>query len=422
MSNPKGKALPETISVFFVMLVIYGLDVFFLRSDLTILGENFYSRFVSFIIIFMLVFFKKEHITSYGIIKKKGCIKKALALGALFSIVPIVIVSAVEIIFFKFYSPLAIVASFSPPNINYNVGGKIFSVGVCTLIYFFTALFAACFKETFFRGYLLHKFKKLMPFWSANILQAILYSTLMILKLVRNFTYGYYSEQIVSMASAVIVFYIIHEFITGFKWGMLAKVSGATYLPIVDSFVYIFLSNCIHIIDPSIKWMFMLHMLGVQGLSLVIVCIYCLYKSYFTNGLFNNKTTVTEDTPSEPKREVKKERSHSSHHGSHHRSSERHEHHEQQEPVYSSDFIEDKEEISPDQFKEIVDERFTEIKESEKPHNGELSKNEIDDFLKDFGRPQHHYHPPKAQKSKSEKPSDDGSFDVDDFLKDFSNN
>lgn len=411
MSNPKGRALPEAISVFLVMLVIFGIDVFFIRSDLTILGDNFYSRFVSFIIIFMLVFFKKEHINTYGIVKEKKAIKKALILGTLFSIVPIICVSAVEIVFFKFYSPLAIVATFSPPNLSYDVGGKFFSVGVCTLIYFCTALFAACFKEMFFRGYLLHKFKKLMSFWSANILQALLYSTFMILKLIRNFTYGYYNQQIVSMASAVIVFYIVHEFTTGLKWGMLAKVGGSTFLPIVDNFFYVFLANCIHIIDPSIKWMFMLHMLGVQGLSLVMVFAYCLYKSYFTNGLFNNMQSVETVAPVRS--------TSNSEHKPHRRASEKK---ERPEPAYSAELIKDKEEISPDQFKEIVDEKFAEFKEEEQAHNGELSENEIDSFLKDFGRPQHHYHPPKKAKPVPEsKTAPDENFDVDDFLKDFSN-
>lgn len=428
MSDPKGKAIPEALSMFLVMLVLFGIDVFFIKSDLTILGDNFYSRFLSFVIIFMLIFFKKEHINTYGIVKGKKPIKKALLLGSVFSIVPFVCVSVVEIIFFKFYSPLAIVSEFYPPNMSYDVGGKFFSLGICTLIYFFTALFASCFKEMFFRGFLLHKFKKQMSFWSANVFQALLYTSFMMLKLIRNFTQDYYGYEIVRMAGFVIVFYIVHEIMTGIKWGMLAKVGGSTYLPIVDNFFYIFLANCVHIIDPSIKWMFMLHMLGVQGLSFAMVCIYCLYKSYFTNGLFNNRQNSETSDQAEIKETSKTDEhrysephhriQHESREESHHRHSESR---KPPEPVYTGDIIKNTEKISPSQFKTIVSEAVDASRKAEKSHNGELSDEEIDDFLKDFGKPKHHYNPPKKQEP-VEEATDDGDFDVDDFLKGFSEN
>lgn len=59
MSNPKGKALPNLISMYLIMLVIYCLDVFFLKSDLTVLGDNFYSRFLCLTVLLMTVVFKR---------------------------------------------------------------------------------------------------------------------------------------------------------------------------------------------------------------------------------------------------------------------------------------------------------------------------------------------------------------------------
>ena len=54
------------------------------------------------------------------------------------------------------------------------------------------------------------------------------------------------------------------------------------------------------------------------------------------------------------------------------------------------------------------------------PHNGELSEEEIDSYLKDFGKPKGQYNPPKTSKPDMTKENVE-SFDVDDFLKGFSN-
>ena len=100
MSDPKGKALPDLISMYLIMLVIYCLDVFFLKSDLTVLGDNFYSRFLCFTVLLMTVVSKREHLKSFGISRKKEKLKSALIFGTVFSAVPILIVSAAEFFIF----------------------------------------------------------------------------------------------------------------------------------------------------------------------------------------------------------------------------------------------------------------------------------------------------------------------------------
>ena len=457
MSNPKGKAIPDILSMFFIMLTVYCIDLFFWESDLTILGDNFYSRFISFAIIFMLIVFKKEHLRDFGIKKDSKRIKEGLIAGIVFSVVPILCVSLVEIVFFKFFSPLAIVMNFLPPNSSYVLNGEHLNVGLCALIYFFTALFAACFKEMFFRGFLLSKFRKLMSFGKANFFQAFLYMTFIIPKLIRNFSKGYYKGQILDMAAFVVVFFIVHEFITAVKWGMLTKVSGDTvYISIVDNFLYVFMANSIHIIDPSIKWMILIHMTLIQAMSFVLVCIYCIYNSYFTNGLFNNKDEEQElfQTKTVEKKAVSSESHHRSHNETHHSThrnenhiekaqnelheSRRESHHESHseirheeakhstnpkksvKPVYSEKAIEDKAEISTKQFKNIVSESVKSRIPKEQHIDESLSDNEIEEFFKEFSEPKGQYTPPKEKKDDS-KPSADDNFDIDDFLNEFSN-
>lgn len=401
MSDPKGKALPDLISMYLIMLVIYCLDVFFLKSDLTVLGDNFYSRFLCFTVLLMTVVFKREHLKSFGISRKKEKLKSALIFGTVFSAVPILIVSAAEFFIFKSTDPSNIHVTFTPPSLSYVQTKGYLTPAFCITIYILTSLFAACFKEMFFRGFLLHKLEKLTVFKSANTFQALLYTTFIIPKLVRNFVMNYYSKEIISIAAFVIVFYLIHEFITGLKWGMLAKVSGAAYISIVDNFLYVFLANSLHIVSHQSKWLFMIHMLSAQLISLVLVAVYCKKASGNKEEINEAEKKETSVKNAEPiiknEKEIITEKTES-------------------DELKSEEF--DKHtEISPNQFKEIIKESSV---KAEKSHNGELSEAEIDSYLKDFGKPKAHYNPPQKPSQPNSSEEESESFDVDDFLKGFS--
>ncbi len=251
----------------------------------------------------------------------------------------------------------------------------------------------------FFRGFLLHKLEKLTTLKVANIFQALLYMTFVIPKLIRNFAMNYYSEDIVKLAAFVVIFYLVHEFITGLKWGMLAKASGAVYISIIDNFLYVFLANSLHIVDQSTKWLFMIHMLATQLISLALVAIYCKKAS--------SAKSVEEKTSEKKSTVAAKEKT---------KNPAPIETHEEKE-VINAEAFNDKAEISPSQFKEIIKENTV---QSALPHNGELSEEEIDSYLKDFGKPKGQYNPPKTSKPDMARGNVE-SFDVDDFLKGFSN-
>ena len=320
--------------------------------------------------------------------------------GTVFSAVPILIVSAAEFFIFKSTDPANIHVTFTPPSLSYVQTEGYLTPAFCITIYILTSLFAACFKEMFFRGFLLHKLEKLTVFKSANTFQALLYTTFIIPKLVRNFVMNYYSKEIISIAAFVIVFYLIHEFITGLKWGMLAKVSGAAYISIVDNFLYVFLANSLHIVSHQSKWLFMIHMLSTQLISLVLVAVYCKKASgnkEEINEAEKKETSVKKAEPIIKEKEIITEKIES-------------------DKLKSEEF--DKHtEISPNQFKEIIKESSV---KAEKSHNGELSEAEIDSYLKDFGKPKAHYNTPQKPSQPNSSEEESESFDVDDFLKGFS--
>ena len=175
MSNPKGRTLPNAISMFFVMFAVYSIDIFLFRSDLTVLGDAFFSRFISFIILFLYIWAAKEPIETLGISKKNQKFVAGGLYGALFALVPLALVTAGECIYYAATDATALNLRFETPNMTYVRSEENLNPVVGVAIYIFTCFFGNAFKEFFFRGFLLKKFNKVTDFAKANFMQAILY-------------------------------------------------------------------------------------------------------------------------------------------------------------------------------------------------------------------------------------------------------
>lgn len=377
MSDPKGKALPDLLSMYFIMLLIYCADVFLLKSDLTVLGDNFYSRFLCMTVLLLTVLFKKESLQTFGIDTKKKKFAKSVFYGVIFSVVPTAIVLLVEyVIIYRFY-PSELDFSFSPPSLNFVETEGYLTPTACIVIYLLATVFAVCFKEFFFRGFLLSRLQKLTSFNSANVFQAALYAMFYLPKLLRDFLTDGYVGNVRKFAVFVIAFYIIHEFISGLKWGMASKKSGVVYISIIDNFLYSFLVGGLCVSSTNNLWLFMSQALAIQLISFFAVLVY---------------TRLAPDDM--PEKAVKKANPKV-----------------QLNSVYSSEIVGSVDLISPDGFKSVTK------SESMKNSTPKMSETEIDDFLKDFNRPKSSS---SSQRSETEKPEEDDSFDVDKFLQSFS--
>ncbi len=378
MSNPTSKSLSDALYLFFIMLAVYCIDIFFWKSDLTVLGDSFYARFISFVILFMLVIFKREHLKTYGISTKKEKLRNGLLLGTILSVVPVAIVSIGEYALIRAFAPSHIKPDFVSPNLSFVGEDSILTPLSCIIIYFLLSLFGSCFKEMFFRGFLLHKFKKITTFHSANLFQALLYMTFILPMLIRNFGIDYYDNSVVEYAVYVVAFYIAHELITGLKWGLLTDAGGSTYISIIDSTLYTFLVGSIKIASPDLIWLRLIFALCVQIISFALTLLYCKQQ----------KLTQKEKRTAEIEEKIQKARK------------------PEKSPVYSADLIPKDEAISPSSFKQI-------IRDSKQPES-QMSEEEIDSFLKSYGKTKHQG---KNKLPKRETTVDPESFDVDSFLK-----
>ncbi|MCQ2471339.1 MAG: hypothetical protein MJ147_04805 [Clostridia bacterium] len=276
MANPKSKVLPQIFNVYLFVLVAHCIDVFALklRGDSTIFGTNLYGHVIGIICIFVACLIKKKDVRAYGVDLRPKRIFKGLYRGAIFSLVPIAIVAG---LFALIYAALGFEwakVQFIPPNLNYSNGA---SIPKATFIYAVTIAVSVFMKELFFRGYALRSARPVYQFFDANLIQAILYIPLPLVNHARNVvfnTYGYAFERITFMI-AIAAFYVIHEFMTGIKWGLLARVSGDIWLVFFDHYIYNFLAFSLFFSQSKItNWQTMIKLMLVQIISFVMVWIY----------------------------------------------------------------------------------------------------------------------------------------------------
>ncbi len=278
MSNPKGRTLPNTLSIYFVMLAIYGMDVFIFKSDLTVLGDAFFARCISFVVLFLYLWAAKEPVETLGLSKKGEKFLAGGLYGTIFAMLPLALVTVAEIAYYLSTDASALNLRFETPNMSYVRSEENLTPVAGVVIYIFTCFFGNAFKECFFRGFLLKKFNKITDFGKANFMQAVLYMTFILPYLARSIpdqlSRGRLTPQ---LAVFMVCFYIIHETFAGLKWGLMTRISGSTYMAVIDHFLYVFFSNSVFITNRYVTWSFMLHMMAIQVVSFLLVLIYYLY-------------------------------------------------------------------------------------------------------------------------------------------------
>ncbi len=264
MSNPKSKSLPSIFSMFFIMLVVYCLDIFLFESDLAFWGEAFYSSVLSIAVLFLYVQASKSKLSVLGISKLQQKITGGLLFGACFSVVPMLLVLVGEFILLGTFK-----LKFLPPSLA-NLDPEMNMPPVlAVVIYIFTAFLAVLLEELFFRGLMLKKLKKVTSFAKANMIQSLLYATFGFLAVLRNLIKGYCDD--FASALAVVALCILCEVLSSIKWGLLTRISGAVYVSITDHFLFSFFANSIFVADEYGLLALMLRMAMIQLLSFIAV-------------------------------------------------------------------------------------------------------------------------------------------------------
>ncbi|HAY73054.1 MAG TPA: hypothetical protein DCY31_04235 [Ruminococcaceae bacterium] len=253
-------ALPIAVIAVFVAQII---DVFLIRCDETIFGDVIFARIAGIIITFIAA--KK-----LGIRLKKRCLGRygwyfELLYGIAFSVAPMLVVYAAELVYFKikgYYSELYI--SFYPPNTEDG------SLAAELALYIFALLINVFFKEIF-RGFLLNglyeKYGSKKSIYIQGLISTLLSSVLMVGMAV----HGVFSERAAVDVAIIVAASLISTFISSVKWGFYYKVNGSIWMAMADHFVNSFVMTCVYLSPDRLpdKWL-LVKSLVVQVISCII--------------------------------------------------------------------------------------------------------------------------------------------------------
>lgn len=334
MSNPKSRVIPDTLSMYLVMLVLYCLDIFALKSDLTVLGDAFYSRVASLAVLSVYLWLSKYSVSAIGLSSKKNKILGGVVYGTLFSVIPIALITLIESAVLGISNLAELELKFAPPSLSHVRDLEYLTPGITIIIYILTSFVGSAFKEFFFRGFMLKKLKTVLGFNQANLVQAFAYMFMSMPMLLRNLVNHYYDNTTAALGAYIVIFYIVHELIAGIKWGLLTRVTGATYVATFEHFLFVFISNSIFVINKSDAWAWMTHMLAIQAVSFALILVY--YKV--------NMKKITE------KRELEKAKQEE------HKKAHIERRKERERNNYVDEKITEINAISPEQYKDIVGE------------------------------------------------------------------
>lgn len=253
-------ALPISVIAVFVAQII---DVLFIRCDETIFGDVIFARIAGIIITFIAA--KK-----LGIRLKKRCLGRygwyfELFYGIAFSVAPMLVVYAAELVYFKikgYYSDLYI--SFYPPTTE---GG---SLAAELALYIFALLINVFFKEIF-RGFLFNGLYKKYGSKKSIYIQGFIGTLLSLVLMVGMAVHGVFSERETVDVAIIITASFVSTFISSVKWGFYYKVNGSIWMAMADHFVNSFVMTCIYLSPDRLpdKWL-LVKSLVVQVISCII--------------------------------------------------------------------------------------------------------------------------------------------------------
>lgn len=276
MANPKSKVLPRIFNVYLFVLAAHCVDVAYppLRGEQTIFGTNLYGHVIAVICVFVACMIQRKDVKPYGVVLNPKRIFKGFYRGAIFSLVPIAIVAALFSLIYAAFGVEWAKVSFVPPSLSNSGDAGLLKA---TVIYAVAIAVTVFMKEFFFRGYALRSARPTYPFSDANIVQAALCIPIALANHSMNVIFDIRHNIPVSIPFVIVValFYIVHEFLTGIKWGLLARVSKDIWLVFFDHYIYNFLAFSLFFSQSRItNWQTMVKLMLVQIISFIMVWIY----------------------------------------------------------------------------------------------------------------------------------------------------
>lgn len=263
MKDLKEKRIAITFFLTAFIFIVQAIDVFFIKSDNTIFGDTVIARVLG---LFAVLAASKMLKFNIG----RRCLGRfgwffELLYGIGFSLAPIVLIYAAELIYFKikgFYSDISIFIL--PPNSTEK--GLIPAIAA----YAFALIVNVVFKELY-RGFMLNRLCKKLGEKKSNYVQSIIFTALSFLPAIGAFAEGGFKNMPTADVVITISASAAAVFVSSIRWGYYYKVNGSVWMAIADHFVNAFIMTCIYLSPDRLpdKWL-LVKSLVIQLISCVI--------------------------------------------------------------------------------------------------------------------------------------------------------
>lgn len=272
------------------VLMFQIIDVFFLHSHIRLLSTNILSRLIGIvaIIIFSKVFkfnLIKLCFNSYGWYFE-------ILYGAVFSITPVAIVYLFKYVYFHYRGYENLELTFDPPGLDNLSFSNIYLV---PLIYLFSLLLVACFKEIFYRGYLITQFTEKFGVNKSIFIQSFVYVLSFIPTMVFYLVNGRFDFQGPLMSVFLIGGHLFLNLLSGIKWGFFYKINGTVWMSVTDHLINNFLITSLYFTDHRLpeKW-FIIEAIAIQLLSIFMFIPFYYHRDKM-NKLAAEEIAVTKE-------------------------------------------------------------------------------------------------------------------------------
>lgn len=274
MPNKKSKTLLIIFLIYILCFVFRGFEYFVLRTDQTFWGEAFIHKLIGIVIFYAVAKMYDMNPTEIGF--EKNSVLRNLLKGLGFGLSVFIIAYIIEILILVVQNKFAMVQIYvSAYAVDGNIGNQ-------TALIFFVICISGnvinvIMEEGLFRGLFPKIFEQNYTFIGGAIISSGLFGIWHVMAPIRSYCDGMIG---VRGLIANIMMLVMTSGMIGFKFCLLAKMTGSLYMGIGDHFVNNTIVNIIHIIsDTGADELQVVRIAIAQGLSCIIVFI-CYIRNY----------------------------------------------------------------------------------------------------------------------------------------------
>ncbi len=269
MPNKNSKIVFIVLLIYISCFVFRGFEYFILRTDQTVWGEAFIHKLIGIMIFYSVAKLYGMNLKDIGF--GKNNVLRNLLKGLGFGLSVFIVAYITEILILIVQNKFAMVQIYvSAYAIDGNIGNQ--TAFIFFIICILGNIINVVMEEGLFRGL----FQKMLEYKYSFIVSAIISSVLFgvwhIMAPVRSYCDGMIG---VSGLLVNMIMLVITSGIIGFKFCLLAKMTGSLYMSMSDHFVNNTIINIFHVIsDTGVDELQVVRIAVAQSLSFIIVLIF----------------------------------------------------------------------------------------------------------------------------------------------------